>query len=72
MNDNTDFFYVTRRGENLLGIAHRELGDERRWQEIRALNAGDFEKTMIPSTEFDPGVVLKMPPRAGWNAGQTP
>lgn len=34
--------YTTMPGDSLAGIAHRELGDNSRWAEIRDLNSDAF------------------------------
>jgi nucleoid-associated protein YgaU len=60
---------VVKKGDTLLSIARRELGDERRWQEIRSLNPGlDPAKLAI-------GMRVKLPaksPELIAAAGPTP
>jgi len=52
--------YVTQKGENIMGIAHRNLGDSMRWRHILACNPR--YAPVLPHEEFSPGVVLVIPP----------
>ena len=55
--------YTTEPGESTAGIALRELGDERRWREIVALNADRFPD-QGPHDYYPVGTVLNMPTQA--------
>jgi len=59
-----DWLYTTAPGESIMGIALRQLGDDRRWQEIRALNADQFPD-ILPHDYYPVGTVLNMPPKDG-------
>ncbi|MEJ8837555.1 LysM peptidoglycan-binding domain-containing protein [Ramlibacter sp. AN1133] len=52
--------HITDSGESLCGIALRQLGDERRWTEIRDLNADRFPD-MLGADYYPVGTVLRMP-----------
>jgi hypothetical protein len=58
--------YTTTPGESIMGVALRQLGNERRWQEIRRLNADRFPN-ILPHDYYPVGTVLNMPPKQGWN-----
>lgn len=58
--------YTTTPGESVMGIAFRQLDDERRWGEIEFLNADRFPN-IVPHSYYPVGTVLKMPPKQGWN-----
>lgn len=58
--------YTTTPGESIMGIAFRQLGNERRWQEIRALNAERFPN-ILPHEYYPVGTILNLPSRDGWN-----
>ncbi|MEM8875033.1 MAG: LysM domain-containing protein [Planctomycetota bacterium] len=47
--------YVVRKGDTYYGIAARELGSGRRWQEVAALNP------QYPSDRLPIGVKIKLP-----------
>jgi len=54
--------YVTKAGESLAGIAMRELGDERRWRAIRALNRSLIGREHITANDYFPvGTKIKLP-----------
>lgn len=52
--------YVTQPGESLAGIAARELGDARRWAEIRDYNAKDFPG-MQHHDYYPVGTTIRLP-----------
>ncbi|OLU15362.1 hypothetical protein BVH01_16210 [Pseudomonas sp. PA1(2017)] len=52
--------YTTNPGESVMGIAMRELKDEKRWPEIRDLNA-EAHPGMGPHDYYPVGTVLAMP-----------
>lgn len=52
--------YTTHPGESVMGIALRQLKDEKRWPEICDLNADRFPG-MGPHDYYPPGTVLTMP-----------
>lgn len=52
--------YETRPAESVAGIAKRQLGDERRWVEIRDLNAHAFPD-IGPHDYYQVGTLLTMP-----------
>jgi hypothetical protein len=52
--------HKTEPGESLAGMAIRQLGDEKRWTEIRDLNADRFPD-MGPNDYYPVGTVLRMP-----------
>lgn len=54
--------YVTMPGETLEGIAHRELGDPRRWSEISDINWGAHPGTKLWD-RFPPGTTISIPAR---------
>jgi hypothetical protein len=58
--------YTTTAGESIMGIALRQLANERRWQEIKVLNADQFPD-ILPHDYYPVGTVLNMPPKQGWN-----
>lgn len=54
--------YVTNAGENLGGIAARELGSVDRWDEIAQLNwSGHYYDS--PNDKFPPGTAILLPPK---------
>lgn len=52
--------HTTHPGESVMGIAMRELKDEKRWKEIRDLNA-EAHPNMGPHDYYPVGTVLAMP-----------
>lgn len=60
--------YTTMPGESLMGIALRQLGNEKRWQEIKFLNQDRFP-SMLPHDYYPVGTQLTMPNKDGWNLG---
>lgn len=58
-----DSTYTTQAGESLMGIALRQLGDKRRWEEIRDANATRFPD-MDPHDYYPVGTELVMPSSA--------
>ncbi|XXF10167.1 DUF2591 family protein [Pseudomonas sp. D2-3] len=52
--------YTTNPGESVMGIAMRELKDEKRWKEIRDLNA-EAHPNMGPHDYYPVDTVLAMP-----------
>ncbi|UQY33786.1 DUF2591 domain-containing protein [Pseudomonas fulva] len=52
--------YTTNPGESVMGIAMRELKDEKRWKEIRDLNA-EAHPNMGPHDYYPVGTLLAMP-----------
>lgn len=52
--------YTTHAGESLAGIAARELGDARRWEEVRDLNAKAFPD-MTHSDYYPVGTTIRLP-----------
>ena len=50
--------YRTQPGENLGGIALRELGDVKRWPEIMELNGGEG---LTGASMFAPGIDIQLP-----------
>lgn len=58
--------YTTQMGENIMGICLRQLGNEKRWQEVAALNVDKFPR-MLPHSSYPIGTILNMPNKKGWN-----
>lgn len=52
--------YITTPGESIMGIALRQLGSEKRWQEIKCLNADKFPN-ILPHDYYPVGTTLIMP-----------
>lgn len=53
--------YVTKRGDSVMGIAMRELGDESRWREIVQANSQKFGDLMRSCDYYPVGTVLLLP-----------
>ena len=52
--------YTTNPGESIAGIALRQLGDEKRWQEVRELNEYQHPG-MVATDYYPPGTLIIIP-----------